>query len=389
MWTTAKPEVPADAWSLANVRGTAVTLVTSAWLLALSSPCAVGQAPADTVKVKLTKGDSVLIQSSASAANAKLDELTRTVNDLRASLVTATQAKDTASAIKQRREARLKLYPIVIRTASDFLYTVVIGTASTFTGAGIANQEIRLQQVTSPWRSDKLRNGVDKVKPWTDALGAVSLGLATVAGTSDGPSAQSKILGISGGALIAGLAILKQLAGSNEDKVWSHVRTGLDSLQTQVDQIYLSRQAYNEIEIRRALANRYYKNAGSLLDSLKLIRDSLVGVTRVADSPALQADAAKQDALAAGLVELTDRLFATVAAYEGVVSFVDEYANNLIITYGRYKAAFPLLAPQFATAEAEVVAFQTAFIKNIKGPWLDALPRYRVALADLRTEMKK
>jgi hypothetical protein len=66
------------------------------------------------------EGDSAQIQSSATAAHAKLDDLTKTVNVLRIRLVAATQAKDTATANKQRRKVRQKLYPVVIRTASDF-----------------------------------------------------------------------------------------------------------------------------------------------------------------------------------------------------------------------------------------------------------------------------
>lgn len=371
-----------------------IALMASICLIAISTPMTAQIDSTRKDSTRLTKADTLAIQQRSAIASARIDALAASVATLQQQLAQANKETTTPSTkAEQRRIVKIRLYPAVLGKCSDFLYTMVIGTASTFTGSGISTQEINLQDATSPWRSSYLRNTVDKAKPYTDGLGALAIGIG-VATAGNQNAGTSKSLGIAGALTLVAGSLLKALAGSNEDKVMHAVSTQLDTLQVQVDQIYLSKEANNEIEIRRTLANRYYKNAGQLLDTLKALKDTLVALqTQAQELPTadplskIQADSA--DAFNARVTGYIDHLFAVVSSYEGVVSFVDEYSNNLSQSYRRYSEQFTTLKIPLLKAKAEVDAFQSNFVRNIRGPWLDALPSYRVALSDLRTELKK
>lgn len=314
----------------------------------------------------------------AKAAAAKIDDLQHQISELR---------QLQAGTPEQRERAKVQRYPLVLRTSTAFLNVLVVGSVATFTGSGIAHQEITLQKTTAPWNNEHLRNEYDKAKPWTDGFGALAVGFSFIFQNNGSPNT-AKLLGGGGGLVMALGTILKAAAGTHEDKLLAAVGQNLDSLRDQVDQISLSRQAYDELEIRRTLANTYSNRADTLLVALERLRDTADVLAIAADAVSPQTPLNDVLAVRARMTNLIDKLFAQVTAYDAVVNFVDDYTENLLVSYGRYRQRFPNLAPQFVTGEAELTRFRTRFYQRIKRPWLDQLPRYRVALADLRTELR-
>jgi hypothetical protein len=341
----------------------------------------------DTIRIPSISPDSTAKLAAAGSANRSITALTNAIADLKRRLP-APPLEGKPPISKENQQLRRDLYSRVTRTSNEFLYTMVIGTTATFTGSGIFRQELTYQQETSPWQSTRIRNTFDKTKPWSDALGAVALGLASVS-SSNGNSSSARGFGIGGGAALAVGAILKAILGTNEDKVLKTAGAGVNSLQAQIAPIYLSRQAFDEIKIRQALANKYYASASTLLDSLTSLRDQLSGFNRKLEDSTTLATADSIRSFNGQLAGYIDRLFETVTSYEGVVSFLEEYTTGLSISYAQYSQAFPSLAPQLTKAKSQVDEFQERFTRNIRGPWLDKLPKYRVALADLRIEIKR
>ena len=63
---------------------------------------------------------------------------------------------------------------------TDIVDTLATGTAAVYAGAGLTQLNVHIAQTESTWKSDHVRNGFDKARPFLDIAGNLLVGASLV-----------------------------------------------------------------------------------------------------------------------------------------------------------------------------------------------------------------
>lgn len=336
----------------------------------------------DTTGVGAAKAaiDTVVAKTVALSASR---DTTRFIQFLSKTNVSSQVIRDLDRDSPLRIQRQRKLYGDILIYSERFLNRLIIGTAGTFAGSGISHLEIRRLESTSPWKSPRVRNGFDKAKPWLNGVGAALVGVSLSLRSPHDDDLARKI-GIGGATFMIGATVIKSLLGTNEDDALEKTAGMIDSFRVDIQQVELSRAAFDELRIRKELADDYYKRAQALLDTLQRRQVRLRALYTEIDNDS----SSNLSPHANEVVALVDDIVTDFTLYESVAGFVDEYSNQLLKSYSTYGDRYDLLKPQFDSAAAEVSKFVDTYNQKLKVPFLGDLPRLRIALGDFRAAVK-
>ncbi len=306
--------------------------------------------------------------ANAAAAQEKIAKLEAAVARLEAA-----QTSDIAN----RAQAEKAANQAVVFATSDLIHLIVTGSSNVFVGAGLGSVEADFLRTTSPWADPDLRNGFDKMKDVTDPLGQMLVGAALVFKPADTKMA----LGISGVAALAIPAIIKLFGmGTNEDDVTRLLSNQLGDPQSDlyksIAQISLSRNAYDEVAIHKAMFTRYNTAASSILDKLADLNKRGVDLRETLVMRSKPLDDAKRVELRA----LVDDVIAVTIEYGQVADFVEQYSAELAELYLRYSSEFPKLKDALLAEREKVVQFRKTYEEKVKVPFLSQIPTLKEKL---------
>lgn len=268
-----------------------------------------------------------------------------------------------------------------VYTLSGILGELETGDTLVFGASGIAGVDLAYSDTTSPWKSDQLRNGFDRTKPFLDIAGTIltSTSFALTASNPNGSNSVTSGRSLSGIIGIAAIGLgsaLQYFKGANSSELQqkeAKVTSATNTIQADIAQVQLSRLAYNDIQIRLKTVNTYYTKAVALVDPLANAKDNC---DKMFANPDKYKDS---DVLA-----LIDQISELNTQYQQIADFVQTYTDQLGTSYKNYVGQFPVLAPQIAPAQQSLQTFVSEFHAQIEAKFLKDLPTLSTKLIQLR-----
>ena len=185
--------------------------------------------------------------------------------------------------------------------------------------------QVYFTRATDVWSDKEIENNWDVIKKWTDAIGPAVVVVGAFRLSQDSSNgAAAKLIG--GGAvliLVGNLGTLGQLYGgvSNKQRALDARRT-INTLQD----IEVSRQAYEESQILYGFLDSYNKKSKKLLHAMSALSNDAKDLMSIAPSPARSKR----------IMALCDSTRDVVSSFKEAAGLTGEYAYQLLNLYNRY-----------------------------------------------------
>ena len=258
---------------------------------------------------------------------------------------------------------------------TDIVDSLATGTAAVYTGSGLTQLNVQIQQNESTWKSTHIRNGFDKTRPFLDVAGNILVGASLVLTSQKNSPGGAKASGIAGIAALTAGSLLQHFLGSKQSQLDSAAGT-VNGISVDIAQLEFSRAAYDDLDLRYKTAKGYYDNARSLLP---VLRDLLARCKAVRDNPAGITDD--------DLRKLVDDVSAARDRFEKTSDFVDVYTKQLADAYTTYEDSYPVLKSQLDPLLTQIKSFRDDYHTNIEQAFLADFPKFAGLLIDLRAKI--
>ena len=244
--------------------------------------------------------------------------------------------------------------------------------AATVYGATITNiANLKVQEAANVFNNDDIRGRYDKLKSITNVVGPLLFAGATYFAAKDDREGAN----FTGG--LAALSVLavpitklfdKKPANNAGQKAVTEVNRSIKILQ----QIDLSRRAYDDIKIQNKLYETYRNRASQRLGQLK-VREKESGalLQKIQKGSPVQASEVK---------EFIQLMMSDVGEYEILSEFFEDFTNQLLGQVQYYRSSYPALDYQFELISSEIEKVITGYETNVKKPFLAEIPKLKKQL---------
>lgn len=270
------------------------------------------------------------------------------------------------------RAAVVDAVAAIVSTASRVNDKVKTGVAFLSGALEASGLEQEYAAITSVWAEADFRSFYDRVRPVFDLVGLGTLTAALLVESADLPEDRQAVLGLSVAAAVSlSVPRLLELFG-----IGDVVAKANDYVQT----IEISRNAYDQLILRRKLVEGYRGPVDELLDDINAnLAELEVLESRVADDGI---DAQVLETLSA-LIEKT-ALLAT--RYGEVSPLIDEYNRQFLDGIEFYRATYSALdLSRFARVEDQADRLQRTYHERIAPYSVDRVPQLVTRLQALRS----
>jgi hypothetical protein len=255
---------------------------------------------------------------------------------------------------------------------------MAIDATSVFAATGVLKVQVKHEQVMSVYADPKIRNGFDTAERFTSALGPVALAAGLIFAANDRKDYAAVAGGVGGGGIAVGL-LLKSLFGSNEqtaaDKSIESVKKGSEQLSKSLQQLELSRRAYDDLEAQVRIIRNFRDKSSQRLDTLKRLMDR---------GDALYSQVSAGTAKRIDVINHVDDVLKELASAEILSRFFLEHTTEVITRARLYRDTYPGQLQQGNLKELieEAEKTQKEFEEKVQKPFLDPLPKFA---SDLQT----
>lgn len=232
------------------------------------------------------------------------------------------------------------------------------------TVAGIAS--LGFQDVTSPWKDPDLRNGFDTVESITSVIGPAALA-ASVLFLANDKGTEAKIAGGVGGIGISVGLLGKLFFGNTQEDAGKKQTRAAQRASEAMQQIEISRRAFDEVQLQIALLNRTREKARERIGRLKDLQNQALEL-----SLGVERDEPNQKEV----IEYVDAVLAEFGTTSALAGFVNEYLDGLLVVSRTYQAAYPgkLQNLNFTKFDAEITALKAQFEETIIARYVRPMP---------------
>ena len=251
------------------------------------------------------------------------------------------------------------------------------GSANIFGATQGAAVQISFKRATDVWSDKDIENNWDVVKKWTDAagpaallVGAIMLSQQKSGSTNDAAAA---IIGSGAGLILIGnLGTLGQLYGGVNDK--HRAQVAIKTINT-LQEIEVSRQAYEDSQLVYGFLNSYSKKSEKLLRALLTLSSDAKDLMSAAPSPAKSKK----------IVELCDKTTDVVSGFKETAGFTADYASQLLTLYAKYHDEVSLTddKKKYEDALQSVKKFSDKYDEVIV-PFLEGVPEEIEAMQNIK-----
>lgn len=260
----------------------------------------------------------------------------------------------------------------IVSTASRINDKVKTGVAFLSGALEASGLEQEYAAITSVWAETDFRNLYDRVRPVFDLVGLGTLTAAVLVDSADLPDDGQAVLGLSVAAAVSlSVPRLLELLGIGDVVAKAN---------EYVQSIEISRNAYDQLILRRKLVEGYRAPVDALLDD---INDNL-GELEVLESGL--ADRAVDAATLESLSAVIERTALLSTRYGEVSPLIDEYNRQFLDGVEFYRAAYPELdLSRFARVEDQADRLQRTYDGRIAPYSVKRVPELVARLQTLRS----
>jgi len=263
---------------------------------------------------------------------------------------------------------------LILSFAKQLLDGFVADASSVYGATLVGLGALKVEEATNVWSDETIRGGYDKLHGITDILGSVAFALST-ASAAKGETKQSQAQAWTGAGLMAILPLLnlgeiikRNVGQESYDKSVGTAKKSVTALQ----QVDLSRRAFDDLKIQGELYEKYRTSAGDRLNDLKPLNQEALDLFNRLYT--------KKPVDASEINAFIDKLINSTNNYQLLSKFFGDFSDQLLKRVEYYEDTYSELKPKLQTAKTEVAKVSSDFDEHVRKPFLDHVPELQATL---------